>query len=439
MFVDRNNFVYGTEHDNNTRIYVFNSNRISESSSIKVSLYSRTDIFVNADGDIYFESSLLAGRIEKWSKLSNQINFVFNFGGHCYGLFIDDNNYLYCSMLSQHKVVKVSLDNTNALVILVAGNGTSGKATRQLSSPWAIFVDHNFNLYVADTGNQRIQKFARDQINAVTLFGRSTSSISGPGALTDVISDGNDFLYFPDHSNGIIRWKNNQYSCVVDCAPRVRRSTGENYYAISLDSYGNFYLLDRHYSPLYMYNLIDDGCSQYYPCKRFSSKSYFDILDDFSATIKIDPSGSLLTFETTQEIYFTSEIFWNGTFTSFYQLEWFLYQFDDINCSEVSIANKSINNDSLEFSLSPHILSIGIYELIVIMNTKQNTKIHSSSVIFQIVSSDIELKIMASNLASINHSVQDELELYPGLYDSNSSNMISQSEVNRFVCSFHFR
>lgn len=262
MFVDRDNFVYGTEHGNknNSRIYIFNSDRISESTSIKINLFSYSDIFVNADNDIYFESSSPAGRIEKWSKLFNRISFVFNFPSRCYGLFIDDDNFLYCSMFNQHQVMKVSLDNKNASATRIAGNGTSGRAAHQLNSPWAIFVDRFFNLYVADQGNRRIQKFARGQINAVTLVEQSTSSSSTPGALTDVILDGNDFLYFPDHSNGVIRWKNNRFSCVVDCAPRVR-SGATNYYAISLDNYGNFYLLDRHYSPLYKYNLIDTGCS----------------------------------------------------------------------------------------------------------------------------------------------------------------------------------
>ena len=260
IFVDRDNFVYGTEHGNNAGIYIFDSNRISELTSIKVKPFGYSDIFVNADDDIYFESSSSAGRIEKWSKLSNQLSFVFNFPSQCYGLFIDDDNYLYCSMISQHQVMKVSLDKENASATRIAGNGTSGRAAHQLNSPWAIFIDRFFNLYVADQGNRRIQKFARGQINAVTLVERSTSSNSSSGALTDVILDGNDFLYFPDHSNGVIRWKNNRFSCVVDCAPRVRSET-TRYYVISLDNYGNFYLLDRHYSPLYKYDLIDTGCS----------------------------------------------------------------------------------------------------------------------------------------------------------------------------------
>lgn len=166
---------------------------------------------------------------------------------------------------------------------------------------------------------------------------------------------------------------------------------------------------------------------------------FFDISDDFSATIKIDPSGSLLTFQITQEIYFTSDIFWNSASTSIYQLEWSLYQLDEFNRTEVSLVNKSIDIDSLEFFLSSETLSEGLYQLIVTMNTKQTTNISSSSVLFQIVSSTIELKIVPSNLTSINHSVQDELELYPDLYDSNSSIHISDSEVNRYVCLFSFR
>lgn len=47
--------------------------------------------------------------------------------------------------------------------ITIAGGGESGNSSSQLSYPGDIALDSELNLYVSDTFNSRIQKFARIQ------------------------------------------------------------------------------------------------------------------------------------------------------------------------------------------------------------------------------------------------------------------------------------
>jgi hypothetical protein len=78
----------------------------------------------------------------------------------CTGLFIDIINNLYCSSANEHRVFKIGLNmNMTMPAMTVAGTGCSGPVPDTLDHPHGIFVDENFNLFVADTDNNRIQRF----------------------------------------------------------------------------------------------------------------------------------------------------------------------------------------------------------------------------------------------------------------------------------------
>ena len=96
--------------------------------SLSVPLSRYSDVFVGMNGDIFFEHGSEVGRIEKWSPDRNESVFVANFEGHCYSLFIDTNNSLYCSLHDQHKVMKISLNEWSKNWVnqsSVAGNRVS--------------------------------------------------------------------------------------------------------------------------------------------------------------------------------------------------------------------------------------------------------------------------------------------------------------------------
>ncbi|CAF5130590.1 unnamed protein product, partial [Rotaria sp. Silwood1] len=71
--------------------------------------------------------------------------------------------------MTNHRVVKTALNNGQTVSLVVAGTGCPGPVPNMLDHPHGIFVDNQFNLYVADTDNNRIQFFAPDQKNGITM------------------------------------------------------------------------------------------------------------------------------------------------------------------------------------------------------------------------------------------------------------------------------
>ena len=214
--------------------------------NLSVALHQYACIFATVNGDIYFENGNEAGRIEKWKLNKSNIDFVIKFDGYCYGLFIDINNTLYCSILHQHQVV--SYNNDTNEFITVAGNGRNGADINQLDCPWGIFVDVNFDLYVADAANHRIQVFRSGELNGTTVAGRNIPNGLTLSLPTDVIRDADDYLFIADNKNyRIIRVGPTDYDCVAGCS----RSNGpiaselNGAYSLRFDVQGNIYVADE--------------------------------------------------------------------------------------------------------------------------------------------------------------------------------------------------
>jgi uncharacterized protein (TIGR03437 family) len=98
------------------------------------------------------------------------------------GVAVDSAGNLYIADTLNHRIRKVS----NGVITTVAGNGTqgfsgdSGPATSaQLYQPDGVAVDPAGNLYIADTGNQRIRKVSGGVVT--TVAGTGTPGLSGDG------------------------------------------------------------------------------------------------------------------------------------------------------------------------------------------------------------------------------------------------------------------
>jgi DNA-binding beta-propeller fold protein YncE len=77
--------------------------------------------------------------------------------------------------------------------------GSKGSGTGQFAAPTGIGVDSSGNVYVADYGNHRIQKF--------DSRGNYLAEISGVGSPTDVAVDASDNVYISDESgNRILKY-----------------------------------------------------------------------------------------------------------------------------------------------------------------------------------------------------------------------------------------
>ncbi|MFN0171645.1 MAG: BACON domain-containing protein [Bryobacteraceae bacterium] len=95
------------------------------------------------------------------------------------GLAIDPDRNLYIADSYSHRIRRI---DRAGIVTTLSGTGSEGSAgdggparAASLSAPWAVALDRNRNLYVADTGNGRIRRIAPDgTITAVA--GRGSTS-----------------------------------------------------------------------------------------------------------------------------------------------------------------------------------------------------------------------------------------------------------------------
>jgi hypothetical protein len=207
-------------------------------------------LFVSITGDIYIDNGYANGQVNKIIFSTSTVVTVMNVSGSCYGLFIDINNYLYCSLKYYHQVVKILLNTSSSIPQTVAGTGSPGSASNMLNSQQGIYVDSNLNLYVADCGNNRIQFFQSGQLTGVTIAGNGSSGTITLSCPTGVVLDTDGNLFIVDSNNHrIIGSTSNIFRCVVGCSGGGSTSYQLFYpQSMAFDSYGNIYVTDRNNS-----------------------------------------------------------------------------------------------------------------------------------------------------------------------------------------------
>lgn len=117
-----------------------------------------------------------------------------------------------------HRIRKI--DNQTGAISTLAGNGDSGFSGDEclatetaLNRPEGISFDSSGDLYIADTGNERIRRVNHQTGFITTLAGNGTAGFSGDGGLpADAMLDDpsqiflkGDVLYFVDRGNNRIR------------------------------------------------------------------------------------------------------------------------------------------------------------------------------------------------------------------------------------------
>ena len=155
------------------------------------------------------------------------------------------------------------------VISTVAGNGTKGYSgdggaatSAQLNFPFAVAIDNNSNLYIADHRNHRIRKMTKDGVIS-TVAGTGTAGYSGDDVMAidtqlyhpvRVAVDNSGNLYIAEYYNHRIRKvsKNGMISTVAGNGTQGYSGDGGlaakaqlNYPAgITTDSSGNLYIAD---------------------------------------------------------------------------------------------------------------------------------------------------------------------------------------------------
>ncbi|CAF4202741.1 unnamed protein product, partial [Adineta steineri] len=248
IFVNTNNTIYVADREVN-RIQVWFEGDMNPAKTLSGGLTSPFGIFASANGDVYVDNGN-SHEVDKWACNATSSITAMYVMGTCHGLFIDTSNTLYCSLGDFNLVVKELLNDTTGTQITAAGNGTSGLEPNMLNNPHGIFIDVNFNLYVADRDNHRIQLFQPGELNAITVAGDGSLNITITLAYpTGIILDGNGYLFISDTNNNRIVGSNSDgYRCIVGCDGVS--GLGSNQlnapWGISFDSYGNLFVADAY-------------------------------------------------------------------------------------------------------------------------------------------------------------------------------------------------
>ena len=263
IYINTNDTIY-VANSGSDRILTWLDGNISLSSSIP-GINSSYAVFVSAIGNIYLgsDTGVLTGSIWPWNITNNTI--LMTTGNACYGLFVDITNTLYCSIRSNHYVVKKWLNDGMITSAIIAGRDYAGSNSDVLNSPYGIFVDINFDLYVADCGNNRVQLFKLGQVVANTVAGNGgpdTISLSCP---TGVVLDGDKYLYIVDSKNHrIIGSGSNGFRCVIGCFGQGSQPNQlNNPYQMAFDSYGNIYVTDLSNQRIQKFPLATNSCSKF--------------------------------------------------------------------------------------------------------------------------------------------------------------------------------
>lgn len=234
--------------------------------NISVNFNRPYSIFVSMTGDIYIDNGYSNGRVDKFIFNTSNSVAVMNVSGSCYGLFIDLNSYLYCSLRDFHKVVKLLLNSGTTIPTIAAGNGSAGSQSNMLDSQQGIYVDSNSNLYVADCGNDRIQVFQSGQLTGSTLAGNGASGTITLDCPTGVVLDNDGYIFIVDsYNHRIVGSSSYGFRCIVGCSG-IGSTTSQLSFpqTMAFDSYGNIYVSDRNNSRIQKFS------SQRFNCSKFS-------------------------------------------------------------------------------------------------------------------------------------------------------------------------
>ncbi|CAF1367096.1 unnamed protein product [Adineta steineri] len=254
--------MYVANKENNT-IVMWQEESVNPIKIVHGNLTEPTSLFVTSIGDIYIDDGAKNGRVQKWSAETNTFVTVMNVNSSCYGLFVDINDTLYCSMYLRHQVVKRSLSssmmNPNRVA---AGTGIGGSILDQVSYPRGIFVDVNLDLYVADSSNNRVQLFHSGESNGITVAG--SKSLNPTIILrypSGIILDAEKYLFIADRDNHrIVGSSLNGFRCLVGCYDSGSQSNQlHNPFSLSFDRSGNMYVTDFENHRIQKFLLMKDS------------------------------------------------------------------------------------------------------------------------------------------------------------------------------------
>ena len=263
IFVDRNNTVY-VANKWNSSIQIWSKGNSTPTRTITMDSHYPHSLFVTSNGDVYTDVTC-TNRIERWTQNASNATLIMTTGGSCFSIFIDINDTIYCSLYHQHKIMARSMTSHQTSGIDFVGRDCPGITSDMLYGPWGIFVDLHLNLFVADSGNDRIQKFVPGQKNARTVAGMGASNTIQLFGPTGIQLDADGYLFIVDKwKNRIVRSGPNGFYCIVACSdgPDMAPHRLNSPTTMRFDNQGNIYVMDTNNNRTQLFTLATGSCGK---------------------------------------------------------------------------------------------------------------------------------------------------------------------------------
>ena len=266
IFINTNNTIVVANHANG-RILIWSNKSNNLATTSIATLSSPMSVFVTSANEIFVDNGSPINEVGRWTFNGTQLSSPMSMlsGSACFGLFVDVNNTLYCSQNSIHRVVKTSLNDPSGTLMIAAGSGSSGSASYMLSYPNGVFVTSNLDLYVADSGNNRIQLFRAGERNGTTVAGNGTNDTIALSHPIGIVVDADRSIFIVDHyGHHISRSGPSGSRCLVGCTGSSGSAPNQllSPRTLSFDTDGNMFVVDQGNSRIQMFALMGNSCGE---------------------------------------------------------------------------------------------------------------------------------------------------------------------------------
>jgi DNA-binding beta-propeller fold protein YncE len=208
------NSLFIADHRNG-RIQMFLLNQLSDNGvTVASNLSLPLHIYIDDDNNeptIYVSLSVQS-RIEKWTKGATNGVQIGDNCQNCVGVAVDKDKNVYITDTSGQRVIKW-LFQTNETITVAGKTGQTGSTAELLNIPQGIYVTRSGDaIYVADTGNSRIQKWQKSAQQGITVAGSKNSTEGNDSAslrnpISVLVDELTNVIYIADTFNHrITRW-----------------------------------------------------------------------------------------------------------------------------------------------------------------------------------------------------------------------------------------
>ncbi|CAF3404144.1 unnamed protein product, partial [Rotaria sp. Silwood2] len=183
----------------------------------------------------------------------NQIGTVFN-------IYVDTNGVLYVPDVTYHRVTKWTLSAAAGVVVAGSWYGATGSSLALLNGPQGIWVDNSGNVYVSDTGNHRVVRWASGATTGVLVAGGNgqgpyPAQLNSP---TSIIIDGNRNVFIFDSGNQRIQqWPPGATYGITIFDGSYNNAVSIGSLGMAMDTSGNLYVADYDGKRVQMISIIN--------------------------------------------------------------------------------------------------------------------------------------------------------------------------------------